>query len=111
MIAVMPVTDYINYVQQLIQTESKFTAFYLSEELTFLKVVETLESVMVKEHKDIILSKFEEIIANKEVLITVYEFIQQTGLLPDFILAFKKYITTHATLIITKKLEPSESIN
>jgi hypothetical protein len=110
-IAVLPVADYINYVQELIQIESKFTAFYLSEKLTFLKVVETLESVMIKDHKDLILSKFEEIIEDNEVLITLYEFVQQTGLLPDFILAFKKYITTHATLILTNKLEPSESIN
>lgn len=106
----LPVTDYINYVQELIQTESKFTAFYLSEKLTFLKVVETLECVMIKEHKDLILSKFEEIIADNEVLITLFEFLQQTSLMPDFILAFKKYINTHATLIITSKLEPSESI-
>lgn len=60
----LPVTDYINYVQELIQTESKFTALYLSDKLTFLKVIETLECVMVKEHKDIILLKFEEIIAD-----------------------------------------------
>jgi len=66
---------------------------------------------MIKEHKDIILSKFDEIIANNHALITVFELIQQTGLLPDFILAFKKYITTNAQLIFTKKLEPSESIN
>jgi len=44
---VLSPADYVLYVQELIQTESKLTSMYLSDRHSFRKVIETMESIMI----------------------------------------------------------------
>lgn len=52
---------------------------YLSDNDSFIKVVETLEKVMITDHKHELLKDFELILSTEGTLVTLFEFMKLTG--------------------------------
>lgn len=90
--------DYLQFAAGLIQIEGKFAHFYLQKG-TFLKVVDLLEAQLIAQHRVRILEGLPSLLDSPEgwqhnqgALCTLYEFFDQTNLIPELLKSWKKYI-------------------
>jgi hypothetical protein len=101
---------YINFAHELIQTESKFTSMYLADQVSFTKLVETLETVLITRHKEQLLADFGLILGTEHCLRTLFEFVKLTGLERDFASAFKSHVVSTAQKIFDKPTDSYQKL-
>lgn len=102
----LPLPQYLAFAAGIIQIEGKLAHFYLQAG-TFLKLVELLEARLIADHQSKILQGLPSLLddgwlQNERAVQTLFEFFDQTGLIPELLKAWKKFIEDNGNQAFAK---------